>query len=138
MDTTLSIRVFEWRGALHLVIDRIHPAPRRRFAQRDRLAGFSAAPVQPVPEDVAALWALEQITAWVNAGCPYALRVAGSAPPSGGSRGARANGAPTGNRPHPVLPSQTAPSPVEHRTSAASSLDGLNPPGFTPELPLGL
>ena len=133
MDSSLSVRVFDWRGDIYLVVDRIHSAPRRKYAARDRLATFHATPVRDVPEDVACLWMLEQLTLWVNAGCPYTRHASATGAPLGGPQGARAPGAPSGPRPAPSLRSKTEPPPLED-SGAVGVSDGLAPPGVQPPL----
>ena len=140
MDSQISVRVFDWRGEIWLAIDRVGRAPDRRYAPRTRLATFHAQPLRDVPESVAFLWLLEQLTAWVNAGCPSPSRAARSGAPQRGATGGETHGAPFGQAAENRLPSQTRPSAVKHSASVAST-DGLTPPGeqmTIPGLPDGL
>lgn len=133
MDTSISVRVFEWRGELWLAVDRVHSAAHRRYAPRDRLASFHVRPMREVSEPVACLWLLEQLTLWVNAGCPNARREAAPASPVGDRRGHRAIGAPRRASAESALPSQTEPPSLEARDGEAVS-DGLKPLGTQPSL----
>lgn len=86
MDTAVSIRVFEWRGDLHLAIDRIGGTPDRRYAHRDRMASFSIQCPEDVLEEEVISWAIAQLEVWERAGLPHGHAVA-PAPPEGGHRG---------------------------------------------------
>jgi hypothetical protein len=134
MDTTVSIRVFEWRGALHVIVDRIWPAPDRRYAPHARVVSFTTDSLPGLREDEATEWALTQMTLWMNAGWPTDGRVAVPAPPRGGHRGERANGAPTCTDGVAALPSQTQPAAVVDSDAGGVS-DGLQPAGVQQCLP---
>lgn len=133
MDSSISVRVFDWKGDIWLAVDRIGSADHRKHAHRDRLATFRETPVHDVSEDVALLWMLEQLQLWVNAGAPFAWSEAPSAPPGGGRRGRPEAWACPRREGEDPLRSETQPPPLEDRASEASS-DGLWPPGYQPEL----
>jgi hypothetical protein len=133
MDSSVTVQVFDWRGEIWLTVDRVGRVDHRRHAHRDRLATFHAQPVRDVPEDCALLWMLEQLTAWVNAGCPRPSAQRARGPLGGASGGTRANGAPPTPTADPALQSQTVPTPLVASASEASS-DGLWPEGRTDPL----
>lgn len=135
MDTTIEARVFEWRGVLSIVIDRVDRSGHRRLAHHHRLASYSLHFDAALNEDQALSWAIACLTDWERAGCPRGGRVAAPAPLDRGHGVDRATGAPPQVKRSTALPSQTEPPPVEHRDGEAVS-DGLYPPGV--QLPLDI
>jgi hypothetical protein len=133
MDTSISVRVFEWRGELHLVVDRIYSAGHRRNAPRVRVAAFHGEALPSLLPAEAMEWAVHQMNLWMNAGFPTEGGVAVSASPSGDHRGDRASGAPPCADRGLALPSQTEPPSLEGRDGEAVS-DGLKPLGTQPSL----
>jgi hypothetical protein len=133
VDSQISVLVSEWRGELLILVDRVGRSGHRRYAPRTRLATFRARAVREVSEDEACLWLLEQLTLWVNAGCPRTRRGAAPASPVGDHRGQRAIGAPTGAEGRTPLPSKTV-RPPEEGSGAAGVSDGLKPNGAQPPL----
>src|SRR4030095_11408640 len=127
VDTSVSIRVFEWRGALHLAVDLVGPVLGRRYAPHRRLASFTVASLPGLQPPEATEWAIAQLTLWLNAGMPTDGRAAAPASPGGDRRGDRASGAPTCTVRAAALPSQAAPPPLEDRGAAGVSIQLENP-----------
>jgi hypothetical protein len=133
MDTSISVRVFEWRGELHLVVDRIYPSGHRRYAPRVRVAAFHGEALPALLPAEAMEWAVHQMTLWMNAGFPTEGGVAVSAPLEGPQGGSPRSGAPHTTEAGSALPSQTEPPSLEGRGGVAVS-DGLRPLGTQPSL----
>jgi hypothetical protein len=133
MDTSISVRVFEWRGEIGMGVDRVGRAGHRKYAPHTRLATFSATAVPDLCEETLLLWMHERLTEWIGQGCPPCWREAPPASPQGTTGVVSRTGAPSGREPARSLPSQTEPPPLEHRGAVGVS-DGLKPDGFTPPL----
>lgn len=133
MDTSLSVRVFEWRGELHVNVDRVGRVGDRKYAPRTRLATRSGPWDGEVTEEAFLLAAIMVLVDYVGDIAVLASILAAQprpASPSGDHRGERVA---TGDTPSGPLPSQAVRPSVEHSASAASS-DGLWPPGGTEPL----
>jgi hypothetical protein len=134
MDTSISVRMFEWRGDVWISVDRVGRAGHRKHAPRTPLVSIHSSSDTPICEDVALLWLQGCLTEWVAAGCPRGHREAVSAPPQGATGVVSRTGVPPQLDRSKALPSQTEPAPVEHRGSEATSdpwVDGT----FQPALP---
>src|SRR4030095_14738116 len=116
VDTSVSIRVFEWRGALHLAVDLVGPVLGRRYAPHRRLASFTVASLPGLQPPEATEWAIAQLTLWLNAGMPTDGRAAAPGCPGGGRSGARASRDPQGDAPpRPPLRALSGQRPYHHK-----------------------
>ena len=72
MDTSISVRVFEWRGELNCTVDRVGNTDHRKHAPRTRLASFSTSAFEGNSEVDAVLWATAEIAGLMilPASCP--------------------------------------------------------------------
>lgn len=41
MPTSLTVRIFEWQGRVHITVDRVWPAPHRKHPHRERVCGWT-------------------------------------------------------------------------------------------------
>lgn len=128
MDTSISLRLFNWRGDIWLTVDRIGCSDHRKHAPRERLATFHTWCLPEVSEENALLWMYIQLNAWVGDGCPDARREAATVSPGGGTTGGESAARVARQAPEIALPSQTEPPNVERCDGVAVS-DGLLPEG---------
>jgi hypothetical protein len=89
MDTSLSVRVFEWKGDLHCTVDRIGRTDHRRHAHRDRLASFTTKCDPTIGEIPAMTWAVMRLVDHLAISVEHS-RAAGPASPVGDDRGQHA------------------------------------------------
>lgn len=129
MDSAISVAVFNWRGECWITVDRILRHDGRRYAPRRRLASFRAATMSDLPEEIALEWLVDQLTIWVNAGAPPEWHSAPKVPSAPLGRGHRVRRVASGESAGKSLPSKTATPPPMGSASAASTIDGLQPPG---------
>jgi hypothetical protein len=137
MDSSISVRVFEWRGELHCVIDRIGATSGRRHAPRARVASFHGEALPALLPAEAMEWAIHQLTLWMNAGFAPDGGVAVSAPLEGPQGGSPRSGAPTGQERAGRLPSQAV-SPSVEGCGAVGVSDGLSPAGEQLVIPVAV
>jgi hypothetical protein len=111
MDTSISIRLFEWRGDVHCTVDRVGRADHRRYAPRTRVAEFSTRMPEGTPEQTIAAWAILSLADRIGLICTLRPE-AGSASPEGDHRGEQSTGVST-DRYGPDVPMiQAAPPPL--------------------------
>lgn len=133
MDTSISVRVFEWRGELHATVDRVGRSDHRKYAHRDRLASFSETVEGQVDEVDAMLWATAQIAGLLLVSMSEAERSEAPAPPGGPQGDVRSTRAYVTPHLRSATTRNAAQTPNGESTGAAGS-DGLRPPGVQPSL----
>lgn len=133
MDSSLSIRVFEWRSELHCTVDRVGRSDHRKYAPRTRLAGFTL-PLETEPSEVdACLWALLKICDLLGVSMDQATE-SPSASPGGDRRGRLAARRASSTSPLYDATVKNAHPPLCPSVGEAVSVDGLKPQGATPTL----
>lgn len=133
MDSSLSIRVFSWRGDVHCTVDRVGRSDHRKYAPHTRLVSFTSEGWTDTNEADCFLWALTQLAslAIVQMASPPP---GGVGIPSGDHRGGLPSpGVSATNGSEIATIKNATPTPI-YLAAASAVSDGLQPPGWQPSL----